>query len=293
MKKQIFLIGWISAIAIGISIFLLPINIQNDLFQFETTNYEEGVPRAAIIDQLYNDFPDKILHKQLTKYLKNGGYKVVDIYTTPDVTVDFYKKLASMNYKFIIIRSHSLGDGAVEDSASLFTGEKYDEHKYVKEQFLGHVARGVPYLFDDVLERGGFGAMENKMYFILGSNFVDDLMIGEFPGSTIILAGCETMGKTNLANSFLKRGASEVIGWSDLVGSKNNDEVLVYILNQTQNYDVPIKNAVYSLNTIIEGQLAYGATLRYLSAGDEEMTGFQTSEVMKEAKGPTSDKPSL
>jgi len=162
MKKQIFVIGWIAAIAIGISIFLLPINIQNDLFQFETTNYEGGVQRAAIIDQLYYDYPDKNLHKQLTNYLKNAGYKVVDIYTTPDVTVDFYKKLPSMNYKFIIIRSHSLGDGAVEESAALFTGEKYNEHKYVKEQFLGHVSRGVPYLYYDVLERGGFGALEVK-----------------------------------------------------------------------------------------------------------------------------------
>jgi len=63
MKKQILLIGWIVAVVIGISFTLLPINIQDTLYQFETTNYED-VPRAAIIDQLYNDYPDEDLHNK-------------------------------------------------------------------------------------------------------------------------------------------------------------------------------------------------------------------------------------
>jgi len=293
MKKKIFVIGWIAAIAIGISVAILPINIQNDLFQFETTSYEEGVLRAAIIDQLYNDFPDKNLHKQLTGYLKNGGYEVVDIYTTPEVTVDFYRNLPTMNYDFIIIRSHSLGPEAVEWSAALFTGEIYDEHKYIKEQFLGDVARGVPYLYENVLERGGFYGLEDKMYFLLGKNFVDERMIGEFPGSTIILAGCETMKGSLLANSFLNRGASEVVGWSDLINNINNDEVLIHILNQTLNHDVPMKNAVYWLNEQVNGELDYNATLMYISNGDSDMTSSYGSRLKDDAKGPSKDGPNL
>ena len=287
MKKQIFLIGWIAAIAIGIFVALVPINIQNDLFQFETTNYEEGVRRAAIIDQLYYDFPDKNLHKQFTEYLKNGGYEAVDIYTTPEVTVDFYRNLPSMNYDFILIRTHSLGPDAVEYSASLFTGEIYDPHKYVKEQFLGNVARGIPYLYEEVLERGGWRELEDKMYFSLGKNFVDEEMIGKFPGSTIILAGCETMKESFLADAFLKRGASEVIGWSDLIGNVNNDEVLIHVLNQTLNNDVPMKDAVYWLNDQVNGELDYNATLMYISNGDSDMTSSYSSRLNDDAKGPS------
>jgi len=42
-----------------------------------------------------------------------------------------------MNYEYIVIRGHSLGDGTIKKitSATLFTGEKHDYHKYIKEQY--------------------------------------------------------------------------------------------------------------------------------------------------------------
>jgi len=290
MKKQILLIGSFVAIVIGISFTLLPINIQNDLFQFETTNYED-VPRAAIIDQLYDEYPDEDLHKKITEYLKNDGYKVVDIYKTEEVTVDFYKKLPSMNYKFIIIRSHSLEGGSMEESASLFTGEKYNEHKYIPEQFMKLVHRGVPYLDEEIKERGGWGKMEDKMYFLVGSSLFDSSMVGEFPSSTIILAGCATMKDTVLADSLLNRGASEVVGWSDLVSPENNDEVLMLLLNQTLVNNVKLKDAVQSISNQIEGKLDFGATVVYYSTGDNEIPN--DIKVPSQIKGPSIDTPGL
>ena len=290
MKKQILLIGSVVAIVIGISFTLLPINIQNDLSLFETTNYED-VPRAAIIDQLYDEYPDEDLHKKITEYLKNDGYKVVDIYKTEEVTVDFYKKLPSMNYKFIIIRSHSLEGGSMEESASLFTGEKYNDHKYIKEQFMKLVHRGVPYLDEEIKERGGWRALEDKMYFLVGSSLFDKMMIGEFPESTIILAGCATMKDTVLADSLLKRGAFEVVGWDDLVSPENNDELIIHLLNQTLNNDVKMKDAVQSLSNLIEGKLDYGATVVYYSTGDNEIT--DDIKVPSKVKGPSGDTPGL
>jgi len=260
------------------------------LSQFETTNYED-VPRAAIIDQLYDEYPDEDLHKQITEYLKNAGYKVVDIYKTEEVTVDFYKNLPSMNYKFILIRSHSLEGGSMEASASLFTGEKYNDHKYIPEQFMKLVHRGVPYLDEEIKERGGWRALEDKMYFLVGSSLFDKSMIGEFPGSTIILAGCATMKDTILADSFLNRGASEVIGWDDLVGPENNDEVLLLLLNQTLVNNVDMKNAVQSVAKLIEGKLDYDTTLVYYSTDDNEIT--DDHKVPTRNKGPSSDTPSL
>jgi len=290
MKKQILLIGSVVAIVIGISFTLLPINIQGTLSQFATSNYDD-VPRAAVIDQLYDEYPDEDLHNTVTEYLKNAGYKVVDIYKTEEITVDFYKNLPSMNYKFILIRSHALGAKSMEASASLFTGEKYNNHKYVKEQFLSQVHKGVPYLDDEIQELGGWKILEDNTYFLVGSNLFDSSMIGEFPGSTIILAGCATMKDNVLADSFLKRGASEVVGWSNLVGPENNDEVIIHLLNQTLNNDVKMKNAVQSLTNLIEGKLDYGATVVYYSTGDNEIT--DDIKVPSKVKGPSGDTPSL
>ena len=102
MKKQILVIACIVAVTIGITFTIVPINLQNDLFQFETMG-SEGIPRAAVIDQLYNDFPNEEFQNKATKHLNDLGYKV-DYYLTDEITVDFFKELPSMNYGFIIFR---------------------------------------------------------------------------------------------------------------------------------------------------------------------------------------------
>jgi len=61
--------------------------------------------RAAIIDQVHNDLPNFKLQADAQRMLEDAGYEV-DLYTTDEITVDFYKNLPSMNYHFILIRSH-------------------------------------------------------------------------------------------------------------------------------------------------------------------------------------------
>ena len=65
------------------------------------------IRKAVIIDQLHNDISNPVYHNKATSLLTDAGYEV-DVYTTDDITVDFYKELPSMNYEFILIRSHSL-----------------------------------------------------------------------------------------------------------------------------------------------------------------------------------------
>src|SRR3989344_6036702 len=65
----------------------------------------DGIPRAVIIDQLNDELPSKYFHQKATEYLKNAGYEV-DIVTTSDVTVDFYKNLPQKNYKIVVVRTH-------------------------------------------------------------------------------------------------------------------------------------------------------------------------------------------
>ncbi len=267
LKKRTLLIAGISVI--GISIAFVTINIQKEMFQFEIMGYE-GPPKAVIIDQLDNDYPNEEFQNKVTEYLRSDGYKV-DLVTTDEITVDFYKKLPSMNYKYIVIRGHSLGDGAIKeiDSATLFTGEKHDYHKYIKEQFQGHVGMGVPYLYSDVERMGGFQSLLNQTYFVFGSELIDELMIGTFPNSTIILAGCETTKRKALADSFLNRGASEVIGWNGLIGFRNNDWITMRLLNETLVNDVEIKEAINEINESYDGKLVYKTALVYRSASSK------------------------
>jgi len=110
--KTVFL-----SILVVVTLVIISINLELEFIQIENLSYD-GIPRAAIIDQLHNDKPNKDYQQNVTEYLQTAGYQV-DLYTTNDITVDFYKKLPSMNYKFIVFRTHSLGNGTIEESASL------------------------------------------------------------------------------------------------------------------------------------------------------------------------------
>jgi len=239
-KKRLILFAWIVAVALGITFSLSPLSSQNETTQFQTM--DSGSRKAVIIDQLHNELPSEKFQDKVTQYLTDAGYKV-DLYTTDEITIDFYKKLPAMNYEYIVIRTHALGAGVVDKSASLFTGEKYSEHKYIKEQFLGLIGQGVPILYGAMKDLSGDDIMD-KSYYVIGSKFVENIMIGEFPNSTIILAGCETSKTSQLAKSFLKRGALEVVGWSGLVDSDKNDMVLLELFDIALGNDVEMKDAV-------------------------------------------------
>ncbi len=119
--------------------FLIEANI------ITSTSSPDKQPRqlAAIIDQIHDSIPNKSFQQKALEYLENAGYDV-DVYTTEDITVDFYKKLPSMNYKFIYIRTHSLEEVAKsQNSTFLFTGEKYKVNKYIQEQLFNQVGTGV------------------------------------------------------------------------------------------------------------------------------------------------------
>jgi len=271
MKKQMILKIIFVAAIIGVTATIFSINLQEETIEIENVSISE-IPRAVIIDQLHNDIPNLEYQKNVTTYLTSAGYDV-DLYTTDDITVNFYKKLPSLNYEFIVIRSHSLGDGTVEESASLFTGEKYRMDRYMDEQFAGQVGKGVPYLPKEVETLGGLEVLRDETYFVVGSKLVDELMVGTFPNSIIVLGGCETIEGTILADSLLQLGASEVIGWNGLVSSKDNDKVIMKLLENTLVNDVEIQQAVKSVMQEYDEKLAPPVTLKYYSSGASDSNG--------------------
>ncbi|MCZ6582661.1 MAG: hypothetical protein O6761_05770, partial [Thaumarchaeota archaeon] len=209
------------AIASFVSISFLSVNEPDTL-----TN--QSIPRAAILDQLSDDIPNESLIELATKYLVEAGYEV-DIFTTKDITVDFYKQLPSMNYQFVIVRSHGVQDD--DNNPLLFTGERYTEDKYITEQLFGNVKKATP-LFEASFKPdmpnaewvvlnattkilrtpAQFTDQTQNQYFAIGPKFVRESMVGKFSGTTFLLAGCNTLSNSKLAESFVSRGASVVVG---------------------------------------------------------------------------------
>jgi len=224
IKTYLREIAVLATAVVLVSVFSTLAFVQNQ------TTLDDRMPKAVIIDQLHDDIPNLYFQQNLTEYFETAGYDV-DLYTTKDITVGFYKELPSMNYEFIVVRTHALGFGTVETSPSLFTGEKYELYKYTQEQLAHQVGKGVPYTFDEVKEIDR-EKISNQTYFVVGSKFVDQVMVGEFPDSVIILAGCETISSGLLSQSLIDRGASVVVGWNDIVLSSQNDRVTLAFLEK-------------------------------------------------------------
>ena len=213
-------------------------------FSLNDSNNQAVTLRAAIIDQLHDDIPNESYQQKVTKYLEIAGYSV-DLYTTKDITVNFYKKLPSMDYQYIVIRSHSLENLPYFSSGALFTGEKYSHDKHSIDQLSGHVWKGVPYV-SSLVNRTDWESLEDETYFLIGSKFVDEKMRTQFPNSVIVLGGCDTTSNKLLTKSLLARGASTVVGWNGLVNSDQNDIVILSFLQKVLIDKVEIKDAVKS-----------------------------------------------
>ena len=204
----------------------------------------ESIKKAAILDQIHNDIPNTFFQEQAQQYLNDAGYEV-DLYTTDDITVDFYKNLPAMDYQFIVLRTHGAG-GGFSDSAFLFTGEKYSKTKYIQEQLLEQVHPGVP-IIDQDYERVSWDEIdeiEDPMYFTVGSKMIDELMVGKFPNSVILIGGCDALANSDMAKSLIFRGASEVVGWNGLIDSFENDRVLLELLKLLLVNKVEMRDAI-------------------------------------------------
>jgi len=100
LPKALMLLSLVGAI------FVVSLLLFQDYPEDENSVYG-GAPRAVIIDQLYYEIPSEFFHQEATDYLIAAGYEV-DIFTTEDVTVDFYKNLPSIKIRNIITLSNSI-----------------------------------------------------------------------------------------------------------------------------------------------------------------------------------------
>jgi hypothetical protein len=101
------------------------------------------------------------------------------------------------------------------------------------------------------------------MYFLVGTKFIDELMVGKFPDSIILIGGCESLRNNDLAKSFISRGAMHVVGWDRTVGATENDRILLEFLEKTIVDEKKIDDVIIELNDEHSEELMFSSMLRH------------------------------
>ncbi len=239
---------------------------ENESTEIETEDETTSkIKKAAVIDQLDRDIPNPRFQNQTMSYLLDAGYDV-DLYTTEDITVDFYKELPSMDYEFIVFRIHSLAMYGKNPSEWIFSGELYSNKVHITESLSGQLSPGVPFVVTED-QTITYSQALNERQFMIGSKFIEESIVGQFPGSVIILGGCETMPHELLAEALVNRGASSVIGWNELINSSRNDRVMTSLLQEMLVNGLTIDEAIDLTMEDIKKDKKSSLRLKHYSSG--------------------------
>ena len=209
-------------------------------------------PRAALVDELSATMPDPSFVSSTVAELTRAGY-AVDYYGPDMATVDLYRNLPSMGYGLIIFRAHTAWSRA--PGISILTSEAYNTNKYTLEQLTDQLDRVTVY--------------GNQDYFAITPVFVREAMQGTFPGSNILVMGCDGLVDTAMAKAFLDRGAEAYASWNGLVTLHTDATAGVLVGSLTEG--MSFRNAVNSAmaetgpDPVTHSQLVYvdSGTLRY------------------------------
>ena len=256
-----------SSKVIIISVIVISIGITSSiLYQdyIQGDSLSQSIRKAAILDQLYDDFPNESFQNKATEYLEAAGYQV-DLYTTDEITVDFYKKLPLMNYEFIVLRTHG-GPGLEGGSTTITTGEKFRKNIHLKEILNEQIGASIPIIrMTEIKGQSDEVILENS-YFDINSKLVDNAMEGRFSDTVLVIGGCSALNSTVLAESFVSRGVSSVVGWNGLVGDKDNDRITLEFLKEVLVNDIEIDDAVDLVMSNYRNSIEQDSTLIHYSA---------------------------
>ena len=212
----------------------------------------DSLPRATIIDQLYNLQPNEAFIQQITQELESFGFEV-HLYQGDEVTVDLYRNLPSLGYKLIIFRAHSgllSGEGEVVFRTCLFTNEPYSQTRHVAEQLSDRLTKA------RINER-------HPWVFAIADEFVTHSMEGQFDNTLIIAMGCSCLYLNDLAQAFVARGASAYLAWDATVDLGYVDKTTTSLMQNLCSEGLTLEEAVaHTMGT--EGpDPQFGAVLKY------------------------------
>src|SRR5438552_15196620 len=157
---------------------------------------------VALIDQLASQYPDPSFVEAVRSETVSSGLRF-DYIGPNGATVDYFANLPRYDYSLVIMRIH----GSVVGAPVLATSEKYKQDSHVAQQ---------------IWDRIGAVKINNTLYFALEAPFVTHEMCGRFPGTMILVMGCDGFDKA-FGDAFVQRGASALIGWDKAVTVTHTD----------------------------------------------------------------------
>jgi hypothetical protein len=218
-------------------------------------------PRAAIIDQTGYSFPSPEFIAQAEALLEDAGYAVT--YHRPEeVTVSFLRTLPDKGYDFILFQTHSTSEVVLRDTGKdesdysrgpfLFTTELYSQQRYLTLQMTDQV-RASELFFEG-----------SPQLFAVGPEFVRRSMRGLFPDSVVVIGGCQSLAAPDLAQAFLDKGASVVIGWDEMVNLSHNNRAVLHLLEALLEAEEAPMDAVEQVMAEVGPDPAYESSLALL-----------------------------
>ena len=214
-------------------------------------------PKAVIVDQLAATDPDPQFVADAARQLEAAGYHV-DYYKPSEVTVDFYRTLPELGYKFIVLRSHAsdethLYDGTTVDtrvSIGIFTNELYSRSVHLADQ------RALRLTVDSYTDRN-----IQQRFFGITPDFIAHSVQGQFNGATVLLMGCAGLKATDLAQAFVSRGVANFIGWDGAVTAAHTDAGTEKLLQNLFSKHLDVRTAVAKTSQEIGPDPSYGGRL--------------------------------
>src|SRR3989441_12889743 len=159
-----------------------------------------------------------------------------------DFSINLVRMIPTGNYRYIILWGHS----GINDMA---TTEPYSPFHHVLEQLTGEVGR---YL------------VQGNDYFSIQPGLIT-AMKGTLPGSLVLLMGCNTLSRPELAQAFLQKGSSMVVGWTGLVSIPVTNMFTVTLFEKILQEHKPIGQALGETNSMLTS-MGFGNLLS--SVGD-------------------------
>jgi hypothetical protein len=114
----------------------------------------------------------------------------------------------------------------------MFTGELYSSNTHVWEQISNQVGKvGVD--------------AHSESYFGIYPRFVSQEMKGTCTNATVVMMGCHGMTYTDMAESFIEKGATTYVGWDGPVMADYVDyattHFLTYFIVENRTIDESVK----------------------------------------------------
>jgi len=192
--------------------------------------------KAAIIDPLSStQLKENVSrHQNLTfireaKNLLMKRFSTVDYYSD-NATIEQYRRLPTLGYKFIVWRTHTALDegGFVAISSS----EKYDSRKYA-EYAVGQIT------LCNITH-------DPNLYFAITPRFIKEIMTGGLKDSVVVLMSCNGLNQYyyGTAEALVEKGAKAIISWTGWIDPSDNDNSISLFLDRLINENSTISEAV-------------------------------------------------